>query len=138
MQQIINERHTARPQGSQYNGRIRTYRRRLLLERLVAIRVDIKFWAPHAINATASVAASTQWRGDSTPSTRRRPRDRVGTQVTRAVDPRRDPDPRRSCARNVKGHEGGPEEHEARRRQRRGLLFVGEGLVFEELFARRC
>ena len=42
--------------------------------------------APRHRRDAVSVAASARWRGDSTPSTRRRPRDRVGSMATSLVD----------------------------------------------------
>jgi len=45
--------------------------------------VEIKLRAPHAKTRRASVAASARWRGDSTPSTRRCRRDRVGSMAWR-------------------------------------------------------
>ena len=41
------------------------------------------FGRPTPSKRRASVAASARWRGDSTPSTRRRPRDRVGSMAWR-------------------------------------------------------
>ena len=44
--------------------------------------VDITFRAPHAVDA----AASARWRGDSTPSTRRRPRNLTHLLISTQVE----------------------------------------------------
>ena len=43
------------------------------------VRTCVEIISPHAVDATASA----RWRGDPTPSTRRRPRDRVGSTAWR-------------------------------------------------------
>ena len=45
--------------------------------------VESDFGRPTPSTRRASVAASARWRGDSTPSTRRRPRGRVGSMAWR-------------------------------------------------------